>query len=325
MALPTQTDLENAQLDVVTISEFVNNTATQDGGNVTNRNNVTFRNLARINQDIADAGDVSFERVTVDRSSESENAFIRARAQASFTSGYRIYDRSASAYRDVLIVNGTGELEVGAITWGTQTLMGDWEFNRDFGSNIGGTPLTASSATDSLLWDQSLTRLAIATANAPSLSLNRTSDASPNGVLVEIRANGTVIGTISGSGSTTSYNTSSDYRLKDAKDVPKKYDPVSVVGQLRDAMRWYSWKNDPAKDAPGGDERAVELGWFAHELGDIEPMAVSGEKDASDENGLLPQGRDDTKLIPHLVAALGKLIDDNRDLRARVDQLEAGA
>lgn len=52
----------------------------------------------------------------------------------------------------------------------------------------------------------------------------------------------------------------------------------------------------------------VELGWYAHELQAVAPRAVTGEKDATDEDGNPEyQGRDDSKLIPDLVAAIAVL------------------
>lgn len=111
-----------------------------------------------------------------------------------------------------------------------------------------------------------------------------------------------IAGSISITGSTTAYNTSSDYRLKDSVE--------SLTGGLAavEAMqpRSYKWK-DGGKDA---------VGFIAHELQAVVPDAVTGEKDAVDADGkMIPQGVDASKLIPHLVAAI-------QELSARVRQLE---
>ena len=119
-----------------------------------------------------------------------------------------------------------------------------------------------------------------------SLSVNRnTSD----GTAVTIRRDATQVGTISVTGSATAYNTSSDYRLKDALPWDAGFDALEVVKARADAQRFYAWK----------DSGQTELGWFAHELQAIAPEAVTGEKDGTEM-----QGRDDAKLVKYLVAAL---------------------
>lgn len=128
------------------------------------------------------------------------------------------------------------------------------------------------------------------------------------GVQAFLRA-GTTVGTISVSAGATAYNTSSDYRLKSAAEAPADYDPIERVKELAAAQRFYTWNEYP--------EVGVELGWYAHELQAVAPRAVTGEKDATDEDGNPEyQGRDDSKLIPDLVAAIAALT-------AKVEALEA--
>ena len=51
-------------------------------------------------------------------------------------------------------------------------------------------------------------------------------------------------------------------------------------------------------------------GFFAHEVSSIVPEAVSGEKDAVDDNGdIESQQIDQSKLVPLLVSALQEAID----------------
>lgn len=121
--------------------------------------------------------------------------------------------------------------------------------------------------------------------------------------------NGATVGTISVSAGATAYNTSSDYRLKSAAEAPADYDPIERVKELAAVQRFYTWNEYP--------EVGVELGWYAHELQAVAPRAVTGEKDATDEDGNPEyQGRDDSKLIPDLVAAIAVLT-------AKVEALEA--
>ena len=57
-------------------------------------------------------------------------------------------------------------------------------------------------------------------------------------------------------------------------------------------------------------------GFLAHEVYDYVPEAVSGEKDAVDEDGnIKPQGIDQSKLVPLLVASV-------QELSAKVTALE---
>jgi hypothetical protein len=57
-------------------------------------------------------------------------------------------------------------------------------------------------------------------------------------------------------------------------------------------------------------------GFIAHELAEIIPLAVTGEKDAVDKDGKIkPQGVDYSKVVVHLVAAI-------QELSAKVAALE---
>ena len=111
-------------------------------------------------------------------------------------------------------------------------------------------------------------------------------------------------GTIQVSGSTTSYNTSSDYRLKE--NVAPMTGALAKVLELNPVT--YTWKVD------GSDGQ----GFIAHELQEVAPYAVSGEKD-----GEQMQGVDYGKITPLLTAALQEAIAEIQSLKARVAELEA--
>lgn len=130
-----------------------------------------------------------------------------------------------------------------------------------------------------------------------------------NGTSVSFRRAGTQVGSIDVTTTATTLVTSSDYRLKYEMPANDQYDPIAKVEALASAQRWYGWKTDP--DAPR------ELGWFAHELQEIEPRAVTGVKDAVDESGeMIIQGRSDTQLIVHLVAAVAALSKRVKELES---------
>jgi len=110
------------------------------------------------------------------------------------------------------------------------------------------------------------------------------------------------VGFINTIGSSTGYGTTSDYRLK--TNVSPMVDALKTVSALKPCT--YEW----TVSGLGGE------GFIAHELQEIIPHAVMGEKDAVNEDGLIkPQGIDYSKIVVHLVAAI-------QELTAKVDELE---
>ena len=109
-------------------------------------------------------------------------------------------------------------------------------------------------------------------------------------------ANGKV-GTITTNASATSYNTSSDYRLKD--NVAPMIGALAKVAALKPVT--YKWKSD------GSDGQ----GFIAHELAEVCHHAVTGEKDAVDAEGNPQyQGIDTSFLVATLTAAIQELKAD---------------
>ena len=122
-------------------------------------------------------------------------------------------------------------------------------------------------------------------------------------------ATDTLVGSVSNNGSSTSYNTTSDYRLK--QDVQPMTTGLATVAALKPVT--YKWK----LNSSDGE------GFIAHELQEVIPHAVTGEKDAVNEDGSIkPQGVDYSKIVVHLVAACQELKAQNDELKARVAVLE---
>ena len=127
-----------------------------------------------------------------------------------------------------------------------------------------------------------------------------------------------LIGSINVSGGATSYVTSSDYRLKEA--IAPMTGALAKVALLKPCT--YKWKVD------GSDGQ----GFIAHELAEVEPGCVTGEKDAVDADGKPQyQGIDTSFLVATLAAAIQelKVIVDTQAtaitaLTARIDILEQG-
>jgi hypothetical protein len=129
------------------------------------------------------------------------------------------------------------------------------------------------------------------------------------GTVAEFNYDGTTTGTIGITATTTAYNTSSDYRLKD--NVQPMTGALAKVALLKPCN--YTWKAD------GSDGQ----GFIAHELAEVVPDCVTGEKDAVDEEGKpVYQGIDTSFLVATLTAALQEAHGLIKDLQARVDALE---
>ena len=106
---------------------------------------------------------------------------------------------------------------------------------------------------------------------------------------------GTNVGSISYTDSATAFNTSSDYRLKeDLKD----FNALEIASKIK--MYDFKWKADDSRS----------YGVMAHELKEVLPQAVTGEKDAEDM-----QQVDYSKLVPILLKSI-------QELEARVKELE---
>ena len=117
------------------------------------------------------------------------------------------------------------------------------------------------------------------------------------------------VGSIAVSASSTAYNTSSDYRLKE--DWVAVSDASTRVNALKPVN--FAWI--------ASGERVD--GFLAHELADVVPEAVTGTKDAVDADGNPEyQGIDQSKLVPLLTAALQEALAAIESLTARISALE---
>ena len=121
--------------------------------------------------------------------------------------------------------------------------------------------------------------------------------------------NGTV-GTIWTNGSSTAYNTSSDYRLKE--NVNYDFDATTRLKQLKPARFNFIADADTTVD-----------GFLAHEVSSVVPEAIVGEKDAVNEDGSIrPQGIDQSKLVPLLVKTIQEAMERIETLEAEVATLK---
>jgi len=141
------------------------------------------------------------------------------------------------------------------------------------------------------------------------LNLSTTTTSSRNQVV--FRNPNNAVGTINTSGTTTGYNTSSDYRLKE--NVVTDWDATTRLKQLKPSRFNFKADKDTTVD-----------GFLAHEVSSVVPVAITGEKDAVDKDGKPEyQGIDQSKLVPLLTKALQEAIAKIETLEAKVTALES--
>lgn len=114
------------------------------------------------------------------------------------------------------------------------------------------------------------------------------------------------VGFIDINAASVTYSTSSDYRLKE--NVAAVTDGITRLQQLKPSR--FNFIADP--------DRIVD-GFIAHEVQTIVPEAITGEKDAVDDEGNpVYQGIDQSKLVPLLTAALQEAIAKIESLESRL-------
>ena len=137
--------------------------------------------------------------------------------------------------------------------------------------------------------------------NGAALYVNTNTDGSQ---LASFRRNGNEQGKIIAHSSSVSYETTSDYRLKE--NAVGISDGITRLKQLK-----------PYRFNFKGYTSEILDGFFAHEAQSVVPECASGTKDKVDENNKpVYQGIDQSKLVPLLVAAVQELI-------GKVEALEA--
>jgi len=152
---------------------------------------------------------------------------------------------------------------------------------------------------------------------------------------IRFDSNDNVVGSIGVGTSSTAFNTSSDYRLKE--NVTYDFDATTRVKKLKPAR--FSWVKDKKSDA-------TQDGFIAHEVSDVVPEAVTGTKDAMmaleyQRDDVIPEGKklgdfkgyskteiepqtlDYSKVVPLLTKALQEAISEIDTLKAKVTALES--
>jgi len=203
----------------------------------------------------------------------------------------------------------------GATFTGNIVVQGGATFNSGFTSGqnslcqaaLGVGPQTAwALGTIALLQAQNTSGTAAAFyCNAPGAATLMRVDTT-NAVLCNFQFGSTQVGTISTNTANTSYNTSSDGRLKG------NVAPIENGGGLIDQLApvSFEWTSNPSL--------GTDYGFIAQDVESVFPMAVTAGSGNPGDADFRPYGMDLSKLVPLLVAAV-------KALRARVAALEANA
>ena len=131
-----------------------------------------------------------------------------------------------------------------------------------------------------------------------------------DGNVVGFYREGVYVGAVFVTATATAYNTSSDYRLKE--DVIEMEGSLDRLKGLKPCN--FRWKADGTR---------VD-GFIAHEAQEVVPEAVTGIKDAVDDEGNPEyQGIDQSKLVPLLTKALQEAVAKIEALETRVTALES--
>lgn len=134
-----------------------------------------------------------------------------------------------------------------------------------------------------------------------------------------INSNGQV-GTIATNGTSTSYNTSSDNRLKDVIGKPSDEEINAKFNDIFDAFTCFNWKNNPDDDPVWGFlahdviDKGLDFGSEGEgprdlEIGDVYEQATYDEdgNEIEPEKTVTPAGVDQSKVVPYLVAKIEQL------------------
>jgi len=169
---------------------------------------------------------------------------------------------------------------------------------------VGTTSASIGNTSGSRFIDEGRTlNITNTTATNPSIVTNQVGF---GGVTVSFRYSNSQQGYIETTSTAVLYITTSDYRLKNT--ITPMTGALAKVALLKPCT--YKWNAD------GSDGQ----GFIAHELAEVCPQAVSGEKDAVDADGnIKSQGIDTSFLVATLTAAIQEQQAIIESLKARLD------
>jgi hypothetical protein len=209
----------------------------------------------------------------------------------------KLYSATTGSATLLPLAFGMGASEVARFDTGQNFLVGRTTLSNNI-SNVKGISLVNDGR---IITEQNYNTAGIPTAGLFTQNIFNSSGNVTNMVFYR---NGTSVGTIVTTPSATAYNTSSDYRLKINPQ------PLTGSGTFIDTLQPKTWTW-----AINGESG---IGFIAHEVAEVAPSTVFGEKDAVNEDGTpnyqaMEYGS--AEFIAHIIAEL-------QDLRRRFAQLE---
>jgi hypothetical protein len=276
-----------------------NVTIASSGGNIAMATNGATAITVNTSQNVGIGTSSPTGRLTVTGGSGGSNPTIRLNGGATGDDNALI----ASRYNLQLSCNADGNIASRSITFiNSTTELARIDSDGNF--LVGGTSPNDTFGTPTI---QGVTNCVFTNRRSITSAASQFRFYNPNGNIGEIYT----------SGSSTTYATSSDYRLKE--NIAPMTGALDKVAQLKPVT--YKWKVD------GSDGQ----GFIAHELQAVVPDCVSGTKDAVDANGNPQyQGIDTSFLVATLTAAIQELkaINDTQAetinaLTARIVALES--
>jgi len=205
-----------------------------------------------------------------------------------------VWERSDGAVSCKLVYDGSGLINFGTSTAHPLTfLTSNIERMRiDSSGNL----LVGSTTSNAF----GIPTIEIGGASGNGLLTIRRNVTTAAGQIVFYNPNGTV-GSVITTGTTTAFNTTSDYRLK--TNVTPIKNALSIIDALNPIN--FTWIDGRKDD-----------GFLAHEIQAIIPNCVTGEKDAINKDGTPKyQQMDNSGVIPFLVKAI-------QELKAEIDKLK---
>ena len=199
------------------------------------------------------------------------------------------------------IANKTGTLKVATETSGVPITLGHTTSLVTVADNISVTGdlfVGATSATNSA----KITNLFSRVSHIGFVSENNGGEFSTEHI--RFKNTGTTRGSIVVDQNNTTYNTTSDYRLKE--NVNYDWNATTRLKELKPAQ--FNFISDSTN--------TLQDGFLAHEVSSVVPVAVFRDKDEVEDDGsVLPQQLDQSKLVPLLVKTI-------QELEARITELE---
>jgi len=317
--------LPDAIVDAGTLASGINKTSISDSGNATaitinDRENVgigvspkSWNNNMEALQLSSAAAFVGSTGGNGESARMYQNFYNSGAAELYIQDGYACqYSQSSDNGTHTFSTAASGSAD-GTVTWTTvMKIDNSGDVMMSGATSSGGIGLTIDKDYPSI------------TSNTSTASLTRYS----------FQYNSTQIGSITTTSSTTAYNTSSDYRLKE--------NVVPMTGSI-DRLK----ELNPSRFNFVADADKTVDGFLAHEAQEVVPEAISGEKDAMtteeyevepavlDDDGRVvteavmgerevidAQGIDQSKLVPLLTGALQEAVAKIEELTTRIETLE---